>query len=70
MTERLDEVVERVRAVDGPRLLFGHAHSLRALAARWLGQPVSAGAWFRLDTASVSQLGYERDTPVVIRWNG
>ncbi len=70
VTERLDEVVARVRAAAGPCLLFGHAHSLRALAARWLGQPVSAGAWFRLDTSSVSQLGYERDTPVVIRWNG
>ncbi|MFN8193631.1 MAG: histidine phosphatase family protein [Nocardioidaceae bacterium] len=70
VTARLDRVVERVRAVDGQALLFGHAHALRALAARWVGQPATGGAWFRLDTASVSQLGWERETPVVIRWNG
>lgn len=66
---RLDRVVSRARAVAGPVLLFGHAHSLRALAARWIGQPPQAGAWLRLDTASVSRLGHERETPVVVRWN-
>jgi probable phosphoglycerate mutase len=67
---RLDRLIARVRAVDGDVLLFSHGHALRALAARWLGQPVSAGAWFLLDTATVSQLGHERDTPVIARWNG
>lgn len=66
---RLDRLIARVRAVDGDVLLFSHGHALRALAARWLGQPVSAGAWFLLDTATVSQLGHERDTPVIARWN-
>ncbi|MCB0908733.1 MAG: histidine phosphatase family protein [Nocardioidaceae bacterium] len=67
---RLDRLIARVGAVDGDVLLFSHGHALRALAARWLGQPVSAGAWFLLDTATVSQLGHERDTPVIARWNG
>ena len=70
VAERLDRVVARVRAYDGRVLAFGHGHALRALAARWIEQPASDGRFFRLDTATVSTLGYERETPVVLRWNG
>lgn len=66
---RLDRAVSRCRAADGPVLVFGHGHALRALAARWLGLPVAEGRHLKLDTATVSVLGYERDTPVVLRWN-
>ena len=66
---RLDRVVERCRAADGRVLVFGHGHALRALAARWLDLPVTDGRHLRLDTATVSVLGFERETPVVIRWN-
>jgi broad specificity phosphatase PhoE len=69
VTERLDRVVARCRAVDGRVLLFGHGHALRALAARWLELPVAEGRHLRLDTATVSVLGWERETPVVLRWN-
>jgi probable phosphoglycerate mutase len=66
---RLDRVVARLRR--HPRaLVFGHGHALRALAARWIGLPVSEGRLLRLDTATVSVLGHERDQPVVLRWNG
>ncbi len=66
---RLDRVVERARSADGPTLLFGHGHALRALTARWLGLPATQGQLFRLDTATISVLGYERETPVLLRWN-
>jgi probable phosphoglycerate mutase len=66
---RLDRVVSRVRDVEGDALVFGHGHALRALAARWLGLPVSEGRLLRLDTATVSVLGHEREDPVVLRWN-
>jgi broad specificity phosphatase PhoE len=66
---RVDRVIARVRAVDGDVLLFGHAHSLRALAARWLGQTVADGRLYRLDTGTLSALGLERETPVLERWN-
>lgn len=66
---RLDRVVERARRASGPTLVFAHGHSLRVLTARWLGLPVQDGRLFRLDTATVSVLGYERESPVVLRWN-
>jgi broad specificity phosphatase PhoE len=68
VTVRLDRVLGRLR---GPErsLVFGHGHALRALTARWLGLPVGDGRGFRLDTATVSVLGYERETPVMLRWN-
>lgn len=69
VSTRLDRVVVRCRAVDGRVLVFGHGHSLRALAARWLGLPVPDGRLLRLDTATISVLGYEHESPVVLRWN-
>ena len=66
---RLDRVVGRVRALEGRALVFAHGHSLRVLAARWLGLEVADGRLLRLDTATISVLGYERETPVVLRWN-
>ncbi|WP_460832877.1 histidine phosphatase family protein [Nocardioides hungaricus] len=66
---RMDRVVARARSVDGSTLVFGHAHALRALAARWLGLDVAEGRHLRLDTATVSRLGWEREAPVVLRWN-
>ena len=69
VSDRLDRVVARLRALEGDALVFGHGHALRALTARWLELPVADGRLFRLDTATVSVLGYERETPVVLRWN-
>lgn len=69
VTARLDRVVAEARERDGVVLAFAHGHSLRALAARWLGLPVSEGRLLRLDTATISVLGHERETPVVLRWN-
>jgi broad specificity phosphatase PhoE len=69
VTERLDRVVAKVRARNSRVLVFGHGHSLRALAARWIEQSVEQGRFFKLDTATISTLGYERDFPVVLRWN-
>jgi probable phosphoglycerate mutase len=65
---RLDRVVERCQDV-GRALVFGHGHALRALTARWLDLTVTDGRLFRLDTATVSVLGWERESPVVLHWN-
>ena len=49
-------------------MLFAHAHLLRILGARWCGFPPDGGRRFTLDPASISVLGYERETKVV-EWN-
>ena len=66
---RVDRVIARVQGVDGPVLLVAHGHVLRVLAARWLGLAPADGRLFALDPATVSVLGWERETPVLRRWN-
>jgi broad specificity phosphatase PhoE len=66
---RVDRVIERVRGQTGDALLFAHAHVLRILAARWIEQSPRLGRAFVLSTATVSVLGWEREQPVVERWN-
>ena len=69
VSDRLDRVVERARSAAGRTLVLAHGHSLRVLAARWLEQPAEEGRHLKLDTATVSVLGFERETPVLLRWN-
>lgn len=66
---RVDRVLERIRAVDGDVAVFAHGHVLRVLAARWLGQAPQDGRFYKLSTAAVSVLSYEREAPVIARWN-
>ena len=66
---RADAVIARVSAVDGDVALFAHGHSLRILTARWLGLPADGGRLFALGTATVSMLGFERETHVITQWN-
>ena len=54
---------------EGDTLVFAHGHVGRILGARWVGLPPSAGARFALATATISILGWERETPVIVRWN-
>jgi broad specificity phosphatase PhoE len=69
VSARLDRVVTRAREVGGRSLVFAHGHSLRVLAARWLQHPAEEGRSYKLDTSTVSVLGFERETPVLLRWN-
>ncbi|GHJ46839.1 phosphoglycerate mutase [Catellatospora sp. TT07R-123] len=68
---RADRVLERARTMlaTGDVALVGHGHQLRVLTSRWLGLPPADGALFRLETGTTSVLGYERETPVLLRWN-
>jgi broad specificity phosphatase PhoE len=69
VSRRMDRVVARVRENGGRVLVFSHGHASRALAARWLELPIEDGRHFLLGTATISVLGYERESPVVARWN-
>ncbi|WP_027342392.1 histidine phosphatase family protein [Hamadaea tsunoensis] len=68
---RADRVLDRVRPVlsSADVCLVAHGHFLRVVTARWLGLPPRDGALFKLETATLSVLGYERDTPTLLQWN-
>lgn len=70
VSDRVDRLIERVRASDCERvLIFAHGHVLRCVGARWVGEPVVVGEHLFLDTATLSVLGYDRGLPVLLRWN-
>jgi probable phosphoglycerate mutase len=66
---RADRVIEELRSLDGDALVFAHGHLLRVLAVRWLGLDPQDGRLLALDPATISVLGYERETPVIRLWN-
>lgn len=69
---RLDRVLARARELlaDGDVALVGHGHSLRVAGARWIGLPPAGGERLKLDTATLSVLGFEHETTQVISaWN-
>jgi probable phosphoglycerate mutase len=67
--ERARRVIARAAAVPGDVALFAHAHFLRILGACWIGLPPIHGRTLTLGTASISMLGYERETRVIQVWN-
>jgi probable phosphoglycerate mutase len=66
---RTDRVIARARAADGDVAVFAHGHVLRVLTARWCELAPVEGRRFVLDTATLCQLGWEHDSPAVLRWN-
>jgi broad specificity phosphatase PhoE len=66
---RTDHVIDSLDGVDGDVAVFAHGHVLRVLTARWLGLGPEKGALFKLDTGTLSVLGYERETRAITRWN-
>jgi probable phosphoglycerate mutase len=66
---RAERVIARALTANGDVALFGHGHLLRVLAARWVGLKPLGGALLALSTASLSVLGYERETRVIRLWN-
>lgn len=68
---RVDRLLKRVAGLlpDGDVALIAHGHILRVVGARWIGWPPSAGGRLRLDTATLSVLGYEHQRQVILQWN-
>jgi probable phosphoglycerate mutase len=66
---RAERALAEVESVAGDVLVFAHGHVLRVLAARWLDLEPEGGRLFALDPATVSVLGFERETRVIRLWN-
>jgi len=66
---RAEKIIAKALAAPGDVALFGHGHMFRVLAATWLDLEPRRGRSFALAPASVSILGYERDTHVIQLWN-
>jgi broad specificity phosphatase PhoE len=67
--DRVDRVIAELRSLTGDAAVFAHGHVLRVLAARWLGLEPVDGRMLALDPATISMLGYERETSVLRSWN-
>ena len=72
VTARADQVIARMRELDGNVLLFAHRDILRILIARWVALPALEARRLLLATASLSILGYDHDVnePVIRMLNG
>ena len=66
---RVDRLIAELRGVDGDVALFAHGHLLRTLGARWAELPPEEGGRLFLSTASLCELGWEREVPVIRLWN-
>ncbi|WP_213456791.1 histidine phosphatase family protein [Rhizomonospora bruguierae] len=68
---RIDRLLDRVDALleRGDVALIAHGHSLRVTGARWIGLSPAGGGLLRLDTGTLSRLGYEHRRRVLLSWN-
>ncbi len=66
---RADAIIDRILGVGGDVAVVAHGHLLRMLAARWLEQPPDFGARLPLEPAHLGELGFERETRALLRWN-
>ncbi len=69
VTRRADRLLSKLESLEGTIALFSSAHFLRSLACRWVGVSIALGKSLLLSPASISILGHERNSPVIVRWN-
>jgi broad specificity phosphatase PhoE len=66
---RVDSLVSELQASEADVAVFAHGHVLRVLAALWVELPPETGARLWLATATISIVGFERETAAMRRWN-
>jgi broad specificity phosphatase PhoE len=69
VARRVDPLVAELRDTRGDVVLFAHGHVLRVVGSRWLDLGPDHGAKLILDTATLSVLGWERESPAIRVWN-
>jgi|YNPBryunderm2012_1023409.scaffolds.fasta_scaffold15739_2 broad specificity phosphatase PhoE len=72
VTQRVDRVVTRLKALTGAILVFAHGHFLRCVAARWIHEPLPFARSLLLSTGAISILSFDhqtRDEPAILLWN-
>lgn len=67
--ERVDRMIQKVRAIDGDIAVFSHGHLSRVFATRWINLPIEDSHMFVLDTATFNVLGAYHDAPAIVMWN-
>jgi probable phosphoglycerate mutase len=67
--KRADRVRDRIEAVEGDVLLFGHGHFSRILGARLVGLDAADGRLLILDPGAISVIGAEHETRAIRTWN-
>ena len=66
---RAHHFLHQIHSLEGKVAVFSHAHFLRIFTTQWLGALPTFGSELTLSPASISILGYERATRVIICWN-
>ncbi len=72
VSDRVDRLLARLRALSGNIALFSHGQFGSALAARWIGLAVLEAQHLALGPASISILAHEAghlNVPVISLWN-
>jgi broad specificity phosphatase PhoE len=72
VSNRADRLLQRLRLLEGNIAIYTHGHFGRAIAARWVGLPISQAQRLLLNTATIGVLGFEHardDEPVIELWN-
>lgn len=67
--QRADRVIARLLPSGGDVLVVSHGHFLRVLTARWIEAAPVVASRVELWTATISELGWERDRRVLEIWN-
>jgi probable phosphoglycerate mutase len=66
---RARRLIDLAATLNGDVAFFAHGHILRILGACWIGMPAINARHLALGTASISVLGWERETRALQVWN-
>ncbi|MBH2006331.1 MAG: histidine phosphatase family protein [Myxococcaceae bacterium] len=66
---RIAPILSRMKQTQENILIFSHSYTIRAIAAAWIGQPLSFGVHLPMARAAVSVLDDENQIPAIRLWS-